>query len=59
MSKSVKIKESFGDRVFNITLFIVLTTAMLVVLFPLYFIVIASISYPVLVQSGEVLFWPK
>ena len=59
MSKSVKIKESFGDRVFNITLFIVLTTAMLVVLFPLYFIVIASISDPVLVQSGEVLFWPK
>ncbi|MTH08252.1 ABC transporter permease subunit [Turicibacter sanguinis] len=32
---------------------------MLVVLFPLYFIVIASISDPVLVQSGEVLFWPK
>ena len=59
MSKSVKIKESFGDRVFNITLFIVLTTAMLVVLFPLYFIVIASISDPVLVQSGEALFWPK
>ena len=59
MSKSVKIKESFGDRVFNITLFIVLTAAMLVVLFPLYFIVIASISDPVLVQSGEVLFWPK
>ena len=59
MSKSIKIKESFGDRVFNITLFIVLTTAMLVVLFPLYFIVIASISDPVLVQSGEVLFWPK
>lgn len=59
MSKSVKIKESFGDRVFNVTLFIVLTAAMLVVLFPLYFIVIASISDPVLVQSGEVLFWPK
>ena len=59
MSKSVKIKESFGDRVFNITLFIFLTAAMLVVLFPLYFIVIASISDPVLVQSGEVLFWPK
>lgn len=59
MNKSVKIKESFTDRIFDSILFIVLTLSMLVVLFPLYFIVIASISDPVLVQSGEVLFWPK
>ncbi|MGL4338748.1 MAG: carbohydrate ABC transporter permease [Turicibacter sp.] len=59
MKKKNKIKESLGDRILDIIIFVVLTVAMLVVLYPLYFIVIASISDPVAVQSGEVLFWPK
>ncbi|NMA83551.1 MAG: carbohydrate ABC transporter permease [Epulopiscium sp.] len=53
------VNESREDKVFDVvvtTLFIIL---MLLVLYPLYFIVIASVSNPDLVSSGEVLFIPK
>lgn len=51
--------RSRGDRAFdiiNLTLLLLLTV---VVLYPLYFVVIASISSPAAVNSGQVLLWPK
>lgn len=53
-----KIKSSRGDLVFDIINYIVLSFALVVTLYPLYFIVIASISDPVAVNSGEVLLKP-
>ena len=53
------IRSSKGDRVFdgvNIFLLLLLT---IVVAYPLYFVVIASISSPAAVKFGEVWFWPK
>ncbi len=51
--------ESREDKIFDIfvtTIFIIL---LFLVLYPLYFIVIASISNPDLVSAGKVLFLPK
>lgn len=59
VKNKTKVKGSLGDKVFDVINFIILTLAMLVVLYPLYFVVIASISDPVAVQSGEVVLWPK
>lgn len=53
------IKETRGDRVFNIVNLIIVTLCLLVVLYPLYFVVIASFSDPNAVAAGEVWLYPK
>ena len=57
-AKSVKIKSSFNDRVFGVTNAALLTFSLLVVLYPLYFVLIASISEPYAVGAGVVRFLP-
>ena len=47
------------DRIFNIVVNSFIIIALIIVLYPLYFIVIASISDPVAVNTGEILFLPK
>lgn len=47
------------DVVFNIINYTLLSIILFSVLYPLYFILIASISDPVHVQNGSVIFWPK
>lgn len=54
-----RIKRNRGDLIFDITNYIVLTIAMLLVLYPLYFILIASISNPDAIYEGRVYLWPK
>ncbi|MDR1530816.1 MAG: carbohydrate ABC transporter permease [Clostridiales bacterium] len=51
--------RSFEDRVYDAIVFVVLTLVFLIVAYPLYFIIISSISDPVLVASGQVTFWPR
>ena len=53
------VKETFGDRVFNFINVVLLTVVLLIVAYPLYFVVIASFSNPDLVNTGKVLFWPR
>lgn len=53
------IKETIGDRIFNIINVIILSLLLIIVAYPLYFIVIASFSNPDLVNTGKVLFWPR
>lgn len=55
----MKLKMSTGDRIFTVANYILLALATLIVLYPLYIIVIASISDPYAVMRGEVLLWPK
>ena len=57
--KSQKIKKSKGDRAFEIVLYILSAVLMLIVLYPLYFVVIASFSDPAAVGSGKVWLIPK
>jgi len=53
------IKESAGDRVFNIINHIILFLILAAVLYPLIFVVSASISDPVLVNTGKMLLLPR
>ncbi len=48
-----------GDRLFDIVNILILTGTLLLVLYPLYFILIASISNPNNVYNGEVILIPK
>jgi putative aldouronate transport system permease protein len=47
------------DRIFDAVNFVVLTVVFIIVGYPLYFIVISSISDPQLVSSGQVAFYPR
>ncbi|WP_105614611.1 carbohydrate ABC transporter permease [Vallitalea okinawensis] len=56
--KTISIKRSREDIIFDTMNYFLLSLALIVVLYPLYFIIIASISNPVAVQSGKVIFVP-
>ncbi|KKI92725.1 sugar ABC transporter permease [Bacillus sp. SA1-12] len=53
-----KIKESFADRFFLTCVYLFLTVILIVVLYPLIYIVSASISSPQAVSGGKVWLWP-
>ena len=52
------VKEPKQDKAFNVVNYFVLSIFLLVVLYPLVFIISASISSPIAVSSGEVWLWP-
>jgi putative aldouronate transport system permease protein len=56
--KGFEERRSFEDKVFDTINFAVLTVIFLLVAYPLYFIIISSISDPQKVASGQVLFFP-
>ena len=51
-------KESAGDRIFTFFNYLILTTLLVVVLYPLIYITSASFSDSVAVSSGRVWLWP-
>ena len=53
-----KVRSSGGDMIFNFFLYLFAVVIILITIYPLYFIVIASISNPSLVASGNVWFLP-
>lgn len=59
MKKSKKMKMSGSDRVFVALNYFLLAIILLVCLYPLWFVIIASISNPDLINSGQVWLWPK
>jgi len=59
MIRRTRIKDSMGDRVFNIILYAVAVLILLITLYPMYFIIIASFSNPTMVSNGEILLVPK
>lgn len=54
-----KIKKSRGDRIFSAVNYTLAALIILVMLYPMYFIVIASISSPTDVSAGNITFIPK
>lgn len=54
-----RIRETRGDRIFNVVNLIFWMVVLFLVLYPLYLIIIASVSDPDAVLAGEVLLWPK
>ena len=57
-SHAVRIGKTRADHVFDFMNYVILTICFLLVAYPLYFIVIASISDPVDVNAGRVIFYP-
>ncbi len=51
-------KRSRTDVIYDICIFMILTLLFLIVAYPLYFIVVSSISDPAAVVSGQVVFHP-
>ena len=56
--RGTKVGQTGMDRVFDVMNYIILTICFLMVAYPLYFVVIASISDPVDVNAGRVILYP-
>ncbi|GAB3095428.1 carbohydrate ABC transporter permease [Isoptericola nanjingensis] len=52
-------RESGADRAFTIVVTVTLLCAILVILYPLYFVVVASVSEPSAILNGDVWLWPR
>ncbi|MCL1986670.1 MAG: carbohydrate ABC transporter permease [Firmicutes bacterium] len=57
-SKKTAIDRSLEDKIFDGVVFTVLTILFLLVAYPLYFVIIASVSDPHAVSSGDVVLFP-
>ena len=53
------VRRSSGDKIYDTVIFVILTLILISVAYPLYFIVISSVSDPVKVSSGQVIFFPQ
>ena len=52
------VKDTMGDKVFYIITYVILGLLALIILYPVYFIIIASISDPDAVLAGKVILYP-
>ena len=53
------IKQSAGDRAFNIVNAIIMTLVTIVIVYPLYYVLLASITDPTVVNTGKLLLYPE
>ena len=53
------VRRNSGDKIYDTVIFVILTLIFISVAYPLYFIIISSISDPVKVSSGQVIFFPQ
>ena len=53
----MKIKATKGERIFDIFNFLIMTAAVIVCLYPLWYVLVASFSDGNLVSQGKVTFW--
>ncbi|WEG11077.1 carbohydrate ABC transporter permease [Pullulanibacillus sp. KACC 23026] len=58
MIKARSVKNTFGDKVFLTIVYIVLSLLLIIILYPLIYIISSSISSPLAVSSGKVWLWP-
>lgn len=59
MMKSKHIKQTNADRLYDIVILILISLLLLIILYPLWFVIIASVSDSSEVMKGNVIFWPK
>ncbi|MCI8615399.1 MAG: carbohydrate ABC transporter permease [Lachnospiraceae bacterium] len=59
MSRTKKVRQSAGDKIFDLVAFILALFSLLIAIYPLYFVVIASFSDPGMVSRGDVILYPK
>ena len=56
--RPTRIRESLGDRIFIFFIYLFLAIVLLIVLYPLIYVVSSSFSSPSAVSSGRVWLWP-
>ena len=56
--KTTRIRESLGDRFFMFCVYVFLFVILVIVLYPLIYVVSSSFSSPLAVSSGRVWLWP-
>lgn len=59
LTKKAKQKKSWNDRLFDLAVYTIAILMIIMVVYPLWFIIIASFSNPADVTNGNVWFWPK
>ncbi|MBR3761874.1 MAG: carbohydrate ABC transporter permease [Lachnospiraceae bacterium] len=52
-------KKKSGERAFDITVNVILVMVAVICIYPIWYVLIASVSSPVAIGNGEVLLWPK
>ena len=52
-------KMSRADKRFTVILFIIMFLVCAVIVYPLYYVLVASLTDPVVVNSGKMLFYPE
>jgi putative aldouronate transport system permease protein len=57
-TKQTKLGRSYSDKIFDGIVFIILTLIFILVAYPLYFVIISSISSPSAVAGGKVVWLP-
>lgn len=58
MSQPKHLRVSVGDRIFDIVIILILLAISIVILYPLYFVLVASFTAPRVVNSGRFLLYP-
>ena len=53
------IRECTADRVFNVIVLLFVLFVLVIVVYPLYFVLLASVSNPTYVNNGTPLLWPR
>ena len=53
-----KVRSSWDDKIFDIVVYVWLTIALLLVIYPLVYVIASSFSSPRAVLSGSVVLWP-
>lgn len=59
MNSKNKVSHSYSDKIFDVVNLILMLVLLVIFVWPLWFIVIASISDPNQVWMGKVILWPK
>jgi len=57
--KGKTIKDTTADKIFMTILYVMLAVVLVIVVYPLLFVVLASVSDSRFVNSGDLLLWPK
>ena len=56
---NTKIKKLWGDRIFDIVNALIMILICMVIAYPLYYVLVASLTDPTVVNSGKVLLFPE
>jgi len=59
MNQAKKKRKDFADILFDVIKYVVLTVFVALCIYPFYYVIIYSISVPVLAERGGVYLWPK